>query len=264
MLSTDKSCTRQAKPAPSQHPSYPLTSWSITLGVPPPTIPPQACLSDPAPSSHSPSSPHHTPSFPRSVCRPPSIPPVCARFPPPSTPPKSPSLPVTPLPLPLPLLQVFISPPALQSSRQPGERQRALSPWVADPCQGDKLPTVACLHSWKIKDLWGREGSVCPCVCACMCVIESEWGTHRSVRVWERKRYRWIGARALKVCAVFVCALRCVCVCVQDRVKQSCLERKHAADGCGCPAVTPSNGLMSITDFIQLTISSSLCLPLSD
>lgn len=52
-------------------------------------------------------------------------------------------------------------------------------------------------------------------------------------------------------------------VCVRDQVKQSCLERKHAADGCGCPAVTPSNGLMSIAAFIQLTISSSLCLPLS-
>lgn len=95
-----------------------------------------------------------------------------------------------------------------------------------------------------------------------MCVIESERGTHRSVRVWERKRYRRSGARALRVCAFFVCVLRCVCV--QDRVKQSCLERKHAADGCGCPAVTPSNDLMSITDFIQVTISSSLCLPLSD
>ena len=150
------------------------------------------------------------------MCCPPSIPPVCARFPPPSTPSKSPSLPVTPLPLPLPLplLQVFISPLALQSSRQPGERQRALSPRVADPCQGDKLPTAACLHSWKIKDLWGREGSACSCECACMCVIESERGTHRSVCVWERKRYRRIGARALRVCAFFVCVLRCVCVCV--------------------------------------------------
>lgn len=55
----------------------------------------------------------------------------------------------------------------------------------------------------------------------------------------------------------------CCCVCERDQVKQSCLERKHAADGCGCPAVTPSNGLMSITAFIQLTISSSLCLSLS-
>lgn len=32
-----------------------------------------------------------------------------------------------------------------------------------------------------------------------------------------------------------------------DQVKQCCLERKHAADGCGCPAVIPPNGLMSIT-----------------
>ena len=56
MLSSDKSCTRQAKPAPSQHPSYPLTSWSITLGVPPPTIPPPklACLTQLHPPTHLP------------------------------------------------------------------------------------------------------------------------------------------------------------------------------------------------------------------
>lgn len=93
----------------------------------------------------------------------------------------------------------------------------------------------------------------------------------------ERARYSQIslcvGKKAVQtdrcesiksLCVFRLCAEVCVCVCVQDQVKQSCLERKHAADGCGCPAVTSSNGLMSITDFIQLTISSSLCLPLSD
>lgn len=45
------------------------------------------------------------------------------------------------------------------------------SPRVGDPFQGDKLLTAACLHSWKIKDLWGHEGSAC----LCKSVTES-WG----------------------------------------------------------------------------------------
>lgn len=167
----------------------------------------QACLCHPAPSfpssSHSPSSPHHALSFPRSGV-PPSLNPTHLRSISSALPPsKSPLLPVSPLP-PLSLLQVFISLPALQSSREPWERHRALSPWVGDPCQGDKLPTAACLHSWKIKDLWGREGSVCVRVC----VIESEI----SLCVEKKKvQTDWcMNERVLRVCAIFVCVLLCM------------------------------------------------------
>lgn len=76
-----------------------------------------------------------------------------------------PSLPNLP---PLSLLQVFIAacPPMIQTVRR--EMECSLSPRASDPCQGDKLPTAACLHSWKMKDLWGaRRFSMSKCVGVC-------------------------------------------------------------------------------------------------
>lgn len=73
---------------------------------------------------------------------------------------ESPLLPLAPSPA----SSVYLA--ACAPSSQWKERELSLS-WVCDPCQGDKLPTAACLHSWKIKNLWGREGSRCLCVNVC-------------------------------------------------------------------------------------------------
>lgn len=196
-------------PAPSQHQSYPLTSWFITLwfiGAPlsntaiphsHPHLHPSS-LSDPAPSFPSSSL---SPSSPSLLGLPPSLDSthLCSisSAVPPSLQIYFASCPLFFLPLSL---------PALQSYRQLGDRRSALSPWVGDPCRGDKLPTAACLHNWKIKDLWGREGSVCVRwrvreMLVDQAVCEKERGTVRLLYVCE----------IIKT-TLIACVL-CACVC---------------------------------------------------
>lgn len=146
----------------------------------------------------------------------PSNPPICAPSPPPyCTLNLSYSLP----PLLFPLPSVYSH--SLGSSHSGSQgRDRELFPLVGDPCQGDKLPTTACLHSWKIKNLWRREGPECLCVCMyvcdrvrevlidqCVCVcVCGKWSTDRSV-------YVCVGIKSL--CCFCLCTDMFVC----DQVK---------------------------------------------
>lgn len=201
-LLSDKSCSWQAKPAPSQHPSYPLTSWSIMLWFT--GTPPTHTHNDPLLSSSPP--PSKLPLWPASILP----------LPPPTYLPHLITLShasalCATLPQSHPSAHHFLLPPALWVSLTPSrplscfkclsrclrsshpssqwkERELSLS-WVCDPCQGDKLPTAACLHSWKIKNLWGREGSRCLCVNVCAwqgrreMLIDQSW-------MWGKKRER--------------------------------------------------------------------------
>lgn len=92
--------------------------------------------------------------------RPPAAPPISTSFPTPSHPK------ILPLASSIcsPSSSVYLSECAWVIGAFSGEKESSL-PWVSDPCQGDKLPTADCLHSWKIKNLWGQEGSVFVCGC---------------------------------------------------------------------------------------------------
>lgn len=98
---------------------------------------------------------------------------------------------------------------------------------VSDPFQGDKLLSAACLHSWKIKDLWGHEGSAY----LCECVREGSGGSHT-----------WL--RTLKV-------ENLVAVCESEEVKPSYFLLDRAADDGGHSAISPSNALMTIAAFMM-------------
>lgn len=221
--------TKAALDKPSLPPHPPVLPANIVIHhavfhwVPPDTMIPcshpqyqaSSCLSELTPSvpssSHSPSSPHHTASFPHSVCHPPSIPPICAPSPPPSCPLNLSHF-LSPLPFPLPSVYSHFL-----GSSHPGSQGRdgKLSLRVGDPCQGGKLPTTACLHSWKIKDLWRREGSECLYVCMYVrdrvreVLIDQSACGKKEVQI-----DRCMCATALRVCLVFVCVLICGCVCV--------------------------------------------------
>lgn len=97
-------------------------------------------------------------------------------------------------------------------------RETERSPRAGDPFQGDKLLTAACLHSWKIKDLWGHEGSAC----LCKSVTES-WGGF-SRRLGKRK-------------------------VPKDEDEPSYMQQERAAQG----SISPSNTLKSIAASIQVT-----------
>lgn len=178
MLPSDKSCPRQAKPALSQHPSYPLTLCSIMLWF-------TAALT---PTSHqhhdSRFPPHHLHlhpsswlsklapilsfsssfcssflffitlfSFPLSVRHPPSNPRAFTlhfflRF----------ILQFCPSPF---CLQVFITLPAYQSSRKSGKRHQALSPGSVTPVTGTNCPPVFAYTAAELRTCVGNLACLC-------------------------------------------------------------------------------------------------------